>query len=54
MFASRSKTFMLLGIGSMITGQVSALGLTGELALIVGGLVFIGQAQTDRLTNEAI
>ncbi len=45
---------MLLGIGSMITGQVSSFGLTGELGLIVGGLIFIGQAQTHRLTNEAI
>jgi hypothetical protein len=45
---------MLLGIGSMITGQVSSLGLTGELALILGGLIFIGQVQMDRLTNEAI
>jgi hypothetical protein len=45
---------MLLGIGSMITGQVSSLGLTGELALILGGLIFTGQVQMDRLTNEAI
>lgn len=44
----------LMGVGSMITGQVSSFGLLGELALVAGGLAFAAQVQIERLDNPAL
>ena len=43
-----------LGAGSLLSGQVSSFGLIGELALIIGGLTFVGQVQMERLDNPAV
>lgn len=42
-------TAVLVGLGSLLTAQVSAFGLAGELALILGGLVFVGMVQLERM-----
>lgn len=39
----------LLGLGSLVTGSVSAFGLEGELALVVGGLLFVWMVQLERM-----
>jgi hypothetical protein len=40
---------VLIGLGSLLTSQVSAFGLAAELALILGGLVFVGMVQLERM-----
>lgn len=40
---------VLIGLGSLLTSQVSAFGLPAELALILGGLVFVGMVQLERM-----
>lgn len=43
-----------LGAGSLLSGQVSSFGLLGELALIIGGVAFLGQVQMERLDNSLV